>query len=762
VSLLVALVAALSAWPVSATSLAGTSAVAPASATVSTRFEGSLKKIEAGRWLIDQTFVVVDSATIVDERRGKAEVGAWVEVWAKMGNGRMAGDTIRVLRPAGAPPPQIQFAGGILKMQNGAWNVGGKDVTITGSTTVAPSAQVGALVRVTGYPQVNGALATLIEVLAPDASAVPVTIEGTVEKITDGTVTVDGNPVFVGTEQAGRLDQGDWVEIGALVARDGSLIAITVNTVDRTRDAKLDAYVSSIGSWGEDNQTWTVVAVDGGRVETRRVQVAVHTYVDEDQATTQPHIEADIEGTRLSDTDIQADIVRLSPPSPVETAGRLAADGGGGWSLDGQPVWFASDESRGQAAVAATAADAAVVVSGVRLRSGLIVAESVRSASAADLQALRADALGAAAASGIAWVGPVSIVDGLQKADKPTLLFGPDRTAHLIYEASSAIYYMSQPQGKSWSAPQRIARGSSPVAALDAAGTLHVAYVNEFRSNYDIYHVRLAGGKWTLPVNISSTTGNSADPAIAVSPAGRVYVAWMDNTTGNFAIQTGEWDGQYWTSYPVDNGRGQNPSLAVLPEGQLFLAWQDRVPAAADLVGKFDIYGSEGAASHWSMPVSVSDNAAFSPGAESIGPKTIASADGKAHIAWIDDGRQVRYDFGRGMYWPKPVNIGARQDSATGLSLRLGSDDLLYVAWDAGKTGMLASAPRGAQNWQRLDLLPNLPGQCSSVSLALAGKGFALAWLQKDEGSSDATIYEAHYGMARFMLRSFIPAVLTQ
>ena len=227
-------------------------------------------------------------------------------------------------------------------------------------------------------------------------------------------------------------------------------------------------------------------------------------------------------------------------------------------------------------------------------------------------------------------------------------------------------------------------------------------------------------------------------------------------------MQTGEWDGQYWTSYPVSNGRGQSPSLAVLPDGSLFLAWQDRVPSAVDALGKFEIYGSEGAATRWGLPVNISDNEAFSAGSESIGPQAVTSADGLAHVAWIDDSQQLRYDFGRGLYWPPPVDIGGKQGTATGLSLRLGADDQLYVSWDAGASGMIASAPRGAQNWQNLDLLPTLPGYSSSVSLALAGKGFALAWLQKDDAGSGVAIYEAHFGMARLMLRNFIPAAMGQ
>ena len=110
--------------------------------------------------------------------------------------------------------------------------------------------------------------------------------------------------------------------------------------------------------------------------------------MDEDRATLQPGIEASIAGDRLSAGDIQADLAQLDQPAPWESAGRLAQDGRGGWTLDGNAVWFASDATKGAAAAAAVAADSAVVVSGVRLRSGLVIAETLRPATAEETATL--------------------------------------------------------------------------------------------------------------------------------------------------------------------------------------------------------------------------------------------------------------------------------------------------------------------------------------------------------------------------------------
>jgi hypothetical protein len=235
----------------------------------------------------------------------------------------------------------------------------------------------------------------------------------------------------------------------------------------------------------------------------------------------------------------------------------------------------------------------------------------------------------------------------------------------------------------------------------------------------------------------------------------------MDNTSGGWAIHTGQWDGTYWINYPVPNARGGSPSLAVLPEGNLFLAWQDRVPTPTDSWGILNIYGAEQAGGKWDLPVNISDNAEYSPGAESLGVTLVAAPDGNAHLAWIDDYQQPRYDFGRGLYWPAPVALGPRQAYANGLNMQLGANNTLRVSWD-DKTGpLLTAAPIGAQSWPAAESLPGLSGTTYGASLALSGNGMALAWLQ--EPTKDArAIYEAHIGIAGPMLKYWLPLMVNQ
>ena len=59
----------------------------PAS-SISTRYEGLLRAIGPGKWLVGEIGVLVDQQTILIEKRGKAEIGAWVIVWGQQNRKR--------------------------------------------------------------------------------------------------------------------------------------------------------------------------------------------------------------------------------------------------------------------------------------------------------------------------------------------------------------------------------------------------------------------------------------------------------------------------------------------------------------------------------------------------------------------------------------------------------------------------------------------------------------------------------------------------
>ncbi len=274
-------------------------------------------------------------------------------------------------------------------------------------------------------------------------------------------------------------------------------------------------------------------------------------------------------------------------------------------------------------------------------------------------------------------------------------------------------------------------------------------------SNYEIYDISLENGAWSLPVNVSHTSGFSAFPAAAAGNAGTLYVAWMDNSPGYWTIYVGTWNGKYWINQPVANARGQAPTLSSSPDGTLFLAWQDRVPSVSNPNGTFHIFLSERSDASWSLPVDVSAR----PQVESLGASLTTTSDGLAHLTWIDDGQEVRYCFGQGSYWPVPVTVARATTLARGPHILAERSVRLHLAWDEGDMVRATSALPTSRNWPKPMVTTAQTGDLHDVVLTLGpGNGVSLDWVQTSQ-PQDVGIYES-WRASDLTDRAWLPIIL--
>ncbi len=353
------------------------------------------------------------------------------------------------------------------------------------------------------------------------------------------------------------------------------------------------------------------------------------------------------------------------------------------------------------------------------------------------------------------WVSPAAVATGLKEAAWPSLAFTGDGVEHAVWETEGQIYYAAQSLGRGWSPPRRIASGISPALVVDNLGHLHAVFVNQFMSNYEIYHISLENGTWSLPVNVSHTSGFSAFPAATAGEAGKLYVAWMDNSPGYWTIYLGTWNGVYWSNQPVANARGQAPTLDLSPDGVLYLAWQDRVPNADNRSGTFHIFFNERVNGSWTLPVDVSDR----PQVESIGVSLTTTADGLAHLTWVDDNQEVRYCFGRGLYWPFPVTVARAAALARGPHILAERGEWLHIAWDEGDKIRAASAAPATLSWPKPTVITAPIGTLRDVAVTLGpGNGVSLGWIQIHQ-PQDVGVYESRRA-SDLTPRAWLPIIL--
>ncbi len=336
------------------------------------------------------------------------------------------------------------------------------------------------------------------------------------------------------------------------------------------------------------------------------------------------------------------------------------------------------------------------------------------------------------------WSTPSVVVTQLANAAHPALAYSASGTAHAVWETSGAVMYSSRSPGQGWSAPVRLAAGMTPGLVTDSAGGLHVVFANQFMGNYEIYYVRRQTGTWSLPVNVSRTSGASGHPAIAVGDDGSLHIAWTDNTPGYNTIYCGKWDGRFWITQPVQNARGQAPALAVAQDRSLYLAWQEQIYPGADPPTPYEIFLSQYIGGRWSLPVNISD----SPDSQSLGVGVTASSESVAHLVWIEQGRKVNYAYGRGTTWSPVRPVWQATASASAPAILAERSNLLYIAWDEGAAVRVTSAPPGTSDWPTPNTPATTGGAAREVTLALLPQGgAALGWVQANLGNQ--AIYES-------------------
>jgi len=143
----------------------------PPTRAVSVRFEGTLREKVAGRWIVGSRTVLLPAGTPIDETRGAATVGAWVQVsGVEQPDGAIVAQSIVVLTPAESPGEPYEFTDVIEAISGDVWTIGGVLVHIaSGAIIDGATPAVGRLAHVKAIRRPNGELwATHITVEEPE------------------------------------------------------------------------------------------------------------------------------------------------------------------------------------------------------------------------------------------------------------------------------------------------------------------------------------------------------------------------------------------------------------------------------------------------------------------------------------------------------------------------------------------------------------------------------------------------------------------
>lgn len=235
-----------------------------------------------------------------------------------------------------------------------------------------------------------------------------------------------------------------------------------------------------------------------------------------------------------------------------------------------------------------------------------------------------------------------------------------------------------------WSSPTNISSSSGdskrPAVAVGVDGSVHVVWEDQSPGNWEIFYAsRAPGGLWSPPANVSNNAGGSFRPAVAVGPDASVHVVWHDDTPGDYEIfhavkaPGGEW------STPVNISNSSKwsywPSLVVRAEGFVHAAWHDSTPGNWEALS-----ASKPPDAAWSPATNISRSAGTS-----FTPRLLVAGDGSVHAVWQDDSSGTWEIFSASRPpegpWSAPLNVSNTDEDSAPFAAAQSPDGSILVVW---------------------------------------------------------------------------------
>ncbi|MFQ5811409.1 MAG: TolB family protein, partial [Armatimonadota bacterium] len=142
-----------------------------------------------------------------------------------------------------------------------------------------------------------------------------------------------------------------------------------------------------------------------------------------------------------------------------------------------------------------------------------------------------------------------------------------------------AKYY----DGAVWSPPMAVTTGGShdyrPAVTVDSFNRVWAVWERDVGGQNDLYYsfYQSPGGPWTMPLALTTDPGEDRKPAVAADSAGKVWVVWESDRTGNTDIFASRWDGVGWsdplqlTGSPAADEEAQ---VFIGSGGDVWVTWQ--------------------------------------------------------------------------------------------------------------------------------------------------------------------------------------------
>ena len=189
---------------------------------------------------------------------------------------------------------------------------------------------------------------------------------------------------------------------------------------------------------------------------------------------------------------------------------------------------------------------------------------------------------------------PVNVSRSSGEAFEPEITVDINDAINIAWEdtapgANSIMFSRSTDEGKSFSAPLQISKGTAPASeahiASDGAGRLSVVWVQGEEEEKQAYYSRSTDGGLTFsdPITLTNTPGASISKPVIATFQNTVYVAYQNEARRDmqvYLVKSEDGGASFSDAAQVssaDNskGRAHSPAMVVDSKGVLHIVWID-------------------------------------------------------------------------------------------------------------------------------------------------------------------------------------------
>ena len=289
---------------------------------------------------------------------------------------------------------------------------------------------------------------------------------------------------------------------------------------------------------------------------------------------------------------------------------------------------------------------------------------------------------------------PVMISDNTKLAAFPQVAVSDNHVYFAWLEKSdnnstNIVFSKSDDKASSASVPLYLTHnlGNSGIPKLVATGNqVYLAWEDNSKGNFDVFVSKSDdyGASFHLPVDMSASAGESGTPEIMISKD-NVYAVWMDNSSGNYDILFAKsTDGGKTFGAPVNISRQHAdsgyPQFAV-NGNDIYVTWTQTITDT-----NYDIFFAKSTnnGDTFDAPINISNNIGAS------GWPKIAS-DGNIYISWVDSSPGkfdvlITKSSDGGMTFDNSTNVSS--SSAESYENQMASlNNVVYLTWQEGNRG---------------------------------------------------------------------------